>query len=165
MNIYSKASKNLKLKGTKIMITHYTQSLKSNNNVENVTFPQGPSRGEIIAANHITSMKREFHTQVFNYELLGVNGDPLLFDFAVYLKNIPSMKFYFVEIDGPQHFKPIPDFGGEKTFIIIKEHDRRKNQFCKENGILLIRIPTYDYYRFITPYHLSPEVSEFNMVG
>jgi len=45
-----------------------------------------------------------------------------------------------IEYDGLQHFKPIEFFGGEKTFLLTKEHDRIKNEYCEDNGIKLIRI-------------------------
>ena len=50
-----------------------------------------------------------------------------------------------IEYDGEQHFKPIEYFGGEAHFKIQQKHDKIKDDFCKENGISLLRIP---YYKF-----------------
>lgn len=50
-----------------------------------------------------------------------------------------------IEYDGIQHFKPIEYFGGEKAFKTQQKHDKIKDDFCKENGISLLRIPYYKY--------------------
>jgi len=44
-----------------------------------------------------------------------------------------------IEYDGIQHFKII-DFFGEESFKQTQKHDEIKNEFCKKNGIKLIRI-------------------------
>jgi len=46
-----------------------------------------------------------------------------------------------VEIDGTQHFKAVACFGGEKAFKDTQYRDSVKNEFCKNNGIDLIRVP------------------------
>lgn len=50
-----------------------------------------------------------------------------------------------IEYDGIQHFKPIQFFGGEESLEKQKRHDEIKNNYCKENGIDLLRIPYYEY--------------------
>lgn len=53
-----------------------------------------------------------------------------------------------IEYDGEQHFKPI-DFSGNgdewslRQFSIVQEHDKIKNQYCKNNNIHLLRIPYF----------------------
>ena len=53
-----------------------------------------------------------------------------------------------IEYDGEQHFFSIP-FGGHEDFEhdveYIQRHDEIKNEYCKRNGILIIRIPYYNY--------------------
>lgn len=69
---------------------------------------------------------------------------PLPFDF--YLPDYNAC----IEYDGEQHYKPI-DFNGmgeemaEKRFEEGKRRDEIKDQYCKNNGIKLIRIP---YWKF-----------------
>jgi very-short-patch-repair endonuclease len=58
----------------------------------------------------------------------------LMFDF--YLDDFNTC----IEIDGVQHFKPSPKFGGEKQLIIQQEIDSIKNKFCLDNDIPLFRI-------------------------
>lgn len=48
-----------------------------------------------------------------------------------------------IEYDGKQHYQPVNYFGGETAFELLKERDRIKTDFCKENNIGLLRIP-YD---------------------
>lgn len=63
----------------------------------------------------------------------------LFFDFY-----LPAQKA-FIEVDGEQHFRPVK-FGGmsleqaTKNFILQKERDEAKKQFCLENNYKLIRI-------------------------
>lgn len=56
----------------------------------------------------------------------------LVFDFYIPDKNL------IVEYDGRHHFIPI--WGGDYGFSIIKKRDLIKNQYCKDNGIRIIRI-------------------------
>lgn len=65
--------------------------------------------------------------------------NPLRFDF--YCPNLNLI----IEYDGIQHFKSRDFFGGDKYLIDIKNKDKIKNNFCKENSINLLRIPYYDY--------------------
>lgn len=62
---------------------------------------------------------------------------PLPFDF--YLLN----KRTAIEFDGEQHFKPIEHFGGVKAYELRIKHDNIKNEYCKNNGISLLRIPYF----------------------
>lgn len=48
-----------------------------------------------------------------------------------------------IEYDGEQHYKPIEHFGGQDSFEITTAHDSIKNDYCKNNGILLLRIPYF----------------------
>lgn len=77
----------------------------------------------------------------FNLEL---NND---FYHAYVLPNRLHLDFYIpeyklgIEYDGIQHYKPRTYFGGEKQFKIQQQRDLRKDRYCKEHGIKLIRIP------------------------
>jgi hypothetical protein len=64
-------------------------------------------------------------------------GNQLRFDYYVPKFNI------LIEYDGEQHYKPSKIFGGEETFIKTQEHDKRKNEYCLKNNIILIRIPYF----------------------
>ena len=45
-----------------------------------------------------------------------------------------------IEYDGIQHFDPIEFFGGKETLEYNKKIDSIKNEYCKINNILLVRI-------------------------
>ena len=51
---------------------------------------------------------------------------------------------YMIEYDGEQHFKPISHFGGQEYLEICQARDAAKNQYCKDRGIPVIRIPYTD---------------------
>lgn len=64
-------------------------------------------------------------------------------------KNTLPFDFYLptynsiIEYDDRQHFEPIEHFGGDEKFKIQQKHDNIKNEYCKNNGISLLRIPYY----------------------
>ena len=64
---------------------------------------------------------------------------PLPFDFWIESKNT------LIEFDGEQHFKDNAFFC--HTLAYIQKHDKIKNDYCKEKGIRLIRIPYTDINR------------------
>lgn len=79
---------------------------------------------------------------------------PLPFDF--YLPNYNTL----IEYDGEQHFG-LGRFWGDKNYYNeLKIHDNIKNQWCKENNILLIRIP-YTHYANLCIEDLLPQTSDF----
>jgi very-short-patch-repair endonuclease len=59
---------------------------------------------------------------------------PLPFDFYLYEYNT------IVEYDGAQHVYPVDFFGGEEQYLRRIHNDNIKNEYCKENGINLIRL-------------------------
>ena len=56
----------------------------------------------------------------------------------------------FIEYDGKQHYEP-QRFGGmskeraEKAFEKTKKYDKLKDDYCNDNGYLLLRIPYTEY--------------------
>ena len=60
-----------------------------------------------------------------------------------------------IEYDGKQHFEPVNYFGGEQQFKCRQKNDKIKTEYCKENGIGLIRIPYTDYDKLNEDYLLS----------
>lgn len=59
---------------------------------------------------------------------------PLPFDFYLPQYNL------IIEFDGRQHFEEV----GYGNYKITVEHDKIKNQYCKDNNICLLRIPYWD---------------------
>ena len=73
-----------------------------------------------------------------------------LFDDCIDIKPLP-FDFYLsdyniaIEYDGKQHFEPVEHFGGKEGYEYTIRHDKIKTEYCKNNGILLLRIPYFKY--------------------
>jgi len=68
-----------------------------------------------------------------------MTGRQLPFDF--YIEKINTI----IEIDGEQHFIPVPRFGGEESLKTVKYRDYIKDKYCLDNNINLIRISLLDF--------------------
>lgn len=79
------------------------------------------------------------------------------FDFAIF--NDGEL-LGLIEYDGEQHFKAVELWGGEKQLKIQQERDKNKNDWCKNNGIRLVRIPYTDYDKITVDYlkNYFPEI-------
>lgn len=71
--------------------------------------------------------------------LVGINGGNLKFDFAIFKDNKLS---FLLEYDGVFHYEKQYDTDG---FERLKIHDERKNIYCIENNIPLLRIPYWEF--------------------
>lgn len=74
------------------------------------------------------------------------------FDFAIFNRD---KLLGLIEYDGEQHFRPVDFFGGEEKFKIQQNNDLRKNVYCEEHNIDLIRIPYTDYDKINIEYLLE----------
>lgn len=72
-------------------------------------------------------------------DLLSDKGFPLRFDIAIFQnqKDNPIL----IEYNGEQHYKSIDFFGGEEYFNTLKNNDKKKEEYCKNNNITLIKLP------------------------
>lgn len=92
------------------------------------------SQGELEIRVYLENHDIEFNTQFWFDDLRGVGGLPLSYDF--YLPQYNCL----IEFQGIQHEKPVDLFGGEKQFLIQKEHDRRKKEYALTQGYGFIEI-------------------------
>lgn len=74
------------------------------------------------------------------------------FDFAIFNQ---GKLLGLIEYDGEQHFRPVNFFGGEERFKIQQNNDLRKDIYCKEHDINLVRIPYTDYDKINIEYLLE----------
>ena len=79
------------------------------------------------------------------------------YDFAIFENDILS---YLIEFDGIQHFQVNGGWNTVKNFNKTQEHDKIKNQWCKDNNIPLIRIP-YTHLNDLCLEDLLLETSSF----
>jgi very-short-patch-repair endonuclease len=93
-----------------------------------------------------------YHNSTFSELTKYCGGKRLRFDFM-----FVNHKRVF-EFDGIQHFMPVR-FGGisqeqaEENFRKQQEHDKLKDDFCKENGYKMVRISYKDYPNILSILH------------
>lgn len=96
------------------------------------------SSAEVFIRQILDSMDIEYIPEYAFQDCVGVKGWKLRFDFY-----LPKYKMA-IECDGEQHFHPVEFWGGEEKFKLLQENDEIKNSYCKENDILLLRLPYTD---------------------
>jgi len=103
------------------------------------------SDGEFAVMKILDEMKIEYEYNS-SYQLKNDGNKYLRWDFIVKTDSKPL----FIEYDGRQHFTLV-NFGGiskeraEENFKKQQQHDKLKNDFCKENDYKLLRIPYTEY--------------------
>lgn len=84
----------------------------------------------------------EYQVEVAADGLYGIDNEtPLRFDFAVYNN---GELVAFIECQGEQHYKPVEEFGGERSLAIQQRNDGEKRKYAIENNIKLIEISYKD---------------------
>ncbi len=115
------------------------------------------SQGEYIISTILKNNNIPFIVQAsFNTCRFPDNNYLARFDFYIDNK-------YLIEYDGQQHFwfKDNPHtWNNESNYKKVLEHDKIKNQWCKENNIPLIRIP-YTHLNDLCLEDLLLETSKF----
>jgi very-short-patch-repair endonuclease len=99
------------------------------------------SSGEHKVRVYLDINMLEYQRQKTFNGLVGIGNRLLRYDFFVPSQNL------LIEYDGEQHYGE-GYFGGTKTtedqLLKTKEHDRRKDEYAKNNNIKLLRIPYWD---------------------
>lgn len=99
------------------------------------------SKGELKIEYHLKENNILYENQK-TFENCRGKKRLLKFDFYLPENNI------CIEYDGEQHFKPFrfkDKIGCLKSFEKLKNNDNKKNKYCQDNGIRLIRIPYWDF--------------------
>lgn len=91
------------------------------------------SYGEKLVARFLSNSKIKFGREV------KIKGYTYRFDFY-----LPEQKIY-IEYNGIQHYKPVDQFGGLKSFLKGQENDKRKKELVKNLKSFFI---TVDYTRY-----------------
>lgn len=105
---------------------------------------KGISRGEMRIKSFLDEKKLLYKSEYSFPELYSITEKaPLRYDFAI-LNDVGEL-LYLIEYDGAQHFQAYEYFGGEAKFEKVKKNDELKNEYCRKNGIPLIRIPYWDF--------------------
>lgn len=98
------------------------------------------SKGEAALRYYCENEKIPFAQEYSFDELMGNKGVCLRFDMAI-LKLNGNVKG-LIEYDGVFHYEVQYS---EENFNNLKIHDERKNQYCKNNDIPLLRIPYWEF--------------------
>ena len=83
------------------------------------------------------------------------------FDFEVIYRG----QHLFIEFDGEQHFKPVPNWDGQKGLEERRESDALKNQYCINNNIPLLRIrfdQKPEISKLINTFFENPTIGQWN---
>lgn len=125
----------------KCKICNSTHSAIANNLLEGFGCPYcNASKGEKACKLYFDNNQICYIPQYEFDGLVGVNGGNLKFDFAIFddKRNLS----FLLEYDGIFHYEKQYEHDG---FENIQIHDKRKNDFCVNNNIQLIRIPYWEF--------------------
>jgi len=78
---------------------------------------------------------------------------PLPFDFYLDDYNV------IIEFDGEHHRKAVDKWGGEEHLKTTQLHDKIKDQYCKDNGIILMRIHSDDLLNNVLEWAIELELT------
>lgn len=98
------------------------------------------SKGEKAINKYLLNNKYIFERE---YKIKNSEIASLRFDFAVTINE----QLYLIEFDGMQHYSIDKQFGNnnkEEKFNKTQRNDQRKNEYCKNNNIPLLRIPYWE---------------------
>jgi hypothetical protein len=98
------------------------------------------SKGEKKIREFLQKRKIKIVPQYEFNGLTGIGGKLLKFDFAI-LNKLKELEF-IIEYDGEFHFQKVYE---EDDHEIMVEHDKRKNEYCQNNNIPLLRIPYWEF--------------------
>lgn len=117
------------------------------------------SLGEYTIEKILKENNKQFITQYHNNNCRYPDTNYYAY-FDFYVENK-----YIIEFDGEQHysaycFNGISNIDAQKQFQKTKQHDKYKNDWCKQNNIPIIRIP-YTKLRSLTIQDLLLETSEY----
>lgn len=116
------------------------------------------SAGEQKIHKLLTEFNISFIRQYTFPDLLGKNKKRLRYDFGIINENKEIL--YLIEYDGIQHFFTGFFNNTLEDLNQIQEYDERKNEYCKQNNIPLIRIK-YTEYENLSIEDLKLETSKY----
>lgn len=116
------------------------------------------SHAEILINKYLIDNNVPFLPEYSFNDLTGVGGNVLRFDFAIFEDEDKSKLKYLIEYDGEFHFKKYYE---EQNFETQQIHDKRKNDYCKENNITLIRIPYWEKENLI---HILDDITKKQII-
>jgi len=102
------------------------------------------SKGERLIKEWLDDEGISYNVQMTFDGLVSKRNNALKFDFYISESNI------CIEFDGEQHYNKDNGFHklgrNENSYELLKFNDKRKNGYCEEHNIRLIRIPYWDIH-------------------
>jgi len=119
------------------------------------------SQGEFIITNLLKNNNILFQREYkFDDLISSYHNMKYRFDFAIFQDQKLQ---YLIEFDGLQHYKTSSTWFTNDKLKIIQENDKKKEQYCLNNNIPLIRIP-YTHLKKICLNDLLLETTKFRKV-
>lgn len=104
------------------------------------------SKSARLIFQYLSNRKIKYLTEHSFVDLLGVNGGLLRFDFAILGDNDELLGL--IEYDGEFHDEHLnPDI---ENYKVLNNHDKRKDTYCKENNIPLLRIHHSEFSNYMS---------------
>ena len=101
------------------------------------------SLGERRISAALESAGLDYEVEYVFPDLVASSGRHLRFDFAVFDDN--GDVWFLVEYQGEQHYQAVGKFNGGKGLGKQKFNDRKKVEYCINNGYDLVVIPYTDF--------------------
>lgn len=101
------------------------------------------SAGERRIAAMLTAGGYHFQQEYEFPDLIASSGRPLRMDFVIF--DDCGDILFAIEYDGEQHYKSVSHFGGSAAHNRQHYNDLKKNQYCLDHNIPLVRIPYWEY--------------------
>lgn len=112
------------------------------------------STGEASILKFLVENNYSFKQEYSFDNLLSNKNNPLRFDFAIFENN--QLK-YLIEFQGRQHFLEIDYFQKNDPLEVRHEYDKRKEEYCKQYNISLLKIIPKDINH--------PQRSDYSLIG
>ncbi len=146
LSIYESANKDINILCDEghIYTTTFNQFKNGNRRCDKCHGSSGEKAIQIYLNKFLKENIDYFHNKEYFKDLFSMNGKLLRPDFI-----LPQYKIW-IEFDGQQHFEPV-DFANkgkewaEENFKKVKYNDQLKNEYAKNNGWKLIRIPYTEF--------------------
>ena len=123
----------------------YIRSIKESN-VNNFNCPKCTNyKGEKEIDEILMKFDIPHDSQHIFKDLKGIGGGYLKFDVPVFWDKEKTKLRILIEYDGVFHFRWIKSLIKKEEYERTLQHDIRKNLYCAENNIQLIRIPYWEF--------------------
>ena len=120
------------------------------------------SKGE-KQLDYILSKYNFPHSSQYTFDdLRGIGGGLLKFDVPIFWDEEKTQLRLLIEYDGRQHYEWIEGWITKDGFETLQIHDERKNVYCENNNIKLIRIPYWHFDNIESI--LQKELNLFNII-